>query len=114
MGALDLEAIKARAGAATPGPWATGQRGEIYREGDRVTDPTLPDITVVPAMVLVRPDMEFIAAAREDVPALVAEVERLSRESAELRAVILWLIDDRGTPAPADISATLLEVVDHG
>ena len=46
---LDLEAIKARATAATEGPW----------EWD---DPTIG---------------QFLAHAREDIPALLAEVERL-------------------------------------
>ena len=83
---LDLEAIKARAAAATEGPW----------EWD---DPTIsqhwsrpaPWATVVDDEVRCggycyggssdpiksAADGEFIAHAREDVPALVAEVERL-------------------------------------
>ncbi len=74
---LDLDAILARANAATDGPWAAydlrHQRGgqirlhgggyriaNVMRSGDRAAE-----------------DAEFITAARTDVPELVAEVERL-------------------------------------
>ena len=88
---LDLDAIKARAAAATEGPW----------EWD---DPTIsqhwsrpaPWATVVDDDVRCggycyggssdpiksAADGEFIAHAREDVPALVAEVERLRSQLA--------------------------------
>ena len=61
---LDLEAIKARCELATPGPWEA-RDGYVWR-GDTSLAGTL------------RPaDASFAAAARTDVPALVAEVERL-------------------------------------
>ena len=85
---LDLEVIKARAAAATEGPW----------EWD---DPTIsqhwsrpePWATVVDdevncggycyggssSPIKSDADGRFIAHAREDIPALVAEVERLQR-----------------------------------
>ena len=85
---LDLEAIKARAAAATEGPW----------EWD---DPTIgqhwsrpePWATVVDdevncggycyggssSPIKSDADGQFIAHAREDIPALVAEIERLLR-----------------------------------
>lgn len=74
---LDLEAIRARVTAATRGPWHAeyfGKRGYPQRIG---TD----DATVVaetfdggggPAA-----NAEFIAHARQDIPALLAEVQRL-------------------------------------
>ena len=83
---LDLEAIKARAAAATEGPWEWG-------------DPTIgqhwsrpqPWATVVDdevncgdycyggssSPIKSDADGQFLAHAREDIPALVAEVERL-------------------------------------
>ena len=80
MNAEQLNAIKERAEKATPGPWdfhkgdkLRGDRrsaviehfdcdfGEWFIHGD------LADIS----------DAEFIAHTREDIPALVAEVERL-------------------------------------
>jgi hypothetical protein len=65
----DLQAIEARANAATPGPWQlTGGRDEVYD--------IIGDGRDVVQQVL-SPDAEFIASARTDVPALVAEVRRL-------------------------------------
>ena len=63
---LDLDAIEARAHAATPGPWR----------------PAGPDGDAVAQMGSARrirslEDAAFIAAARTDVPALLAEVRRL-------------------------------------
>ena len=83
---LDLEAIKARAAAATEGPWEWDDPGI----GQHWSCPK-PWMEVVNADVAcgpycyggsVRPiesaaDGQFIAHAREDIPALVAEVERL-------------------------------------
>lgn len=85
---LDLDAIEQRAAAATPGPWwvvrdnADGFYGEdaynvhggenvAIAQGGPVEDGG-PDVGACD-----RADAEFIAHAREDVPALVAEVKRL-------------------------------------
>ena len=54
---IDLTPIKARLAAATPGPW-------------RISGMNYGDLVTVA-------DIRFIAAARADVEALVAEVERL-------------------------------------
>ena len=80
MSDLDLEAIKARAAAATPGPWAQGMAG----------DKLLPEVDYSAAFGFIIVDAEhsddgsegvadarFIANAREDIDALVAEVEQL-------------------------------------
>ena len=70
MSALDLDAIEARAAKTTPGPWVAESRdldGEhlvVFPDGEDAT-------------VLCERDARFIAAARTDVPALVAEVRRL-------------------------------------
>jgi hypothetical protein len=79
---LDLDAIEARAEAATPGPWrqTTSKRG--YRDvlqtpdsyGDRMIAKGCPNA-----------DADFIAAARTDIPALVAEL-RAAREVVEAAA----------------------------
>ena len=75
---LDLDPIKARAEAATEGPWApqfwrgqnqNGDYGEpmiFYNDGETLSYLSAPNA-----------DVDFIAHARTDVPALVAEVERL-------------------------------------
>jgi hypothetical protein len=73
--ALDLDAIEARANAATPGPWVQSQRDMwmVYRDGGGT-----PEIDVGGGYDI-KEDATFIAAARSDVPALVAEVRRLAR-----------------------------------
>ena len=81
MNAADrLNEIEARANAATEGPWAPDEYTEVDPDGfyelARVIAPD-PDgddwcaIGVVHTGIL-RPDAEFIAHARTDVPALVA------------------------------------------
>ena len=81
MSAADrLNEIEARANAATEGPWAPDEYTEVDPDGfyelARVIAPD-PDgddwcaIGVVHTGIL-RPDAEFIAHARTDVPALVA------------------------------------------
>lgn len=79
MSDLELDAIKARAEAATAGPWMAGGTGRhegtvfagVMRLGrffDQSGD-----------------DAEFIAHARSDIPALITEVERLRDELDRLR-----------------------------
>ena len=75
-----LQEIKKRADRATTGPWFCSwstfeEFAKVNIEGFCITD-ELNDF-----------DAEFIAHARQDVPALIAEVERL-------RSVI-WRISDR-------------------
>jgi hypothetical protein len=80
----ELQPIEARANAATPGPWTTGA-GKI-REGEtrELVIATNDDVIVALAYGGVgnpvdrtTQDRTFIASARTDVPALVAEVRRL-------------------------------------
>lgn len=69
MSLVDIDAIRQRAAAATPGPW--------------VFDAEVTDIQSVEGTLVTesasRDDGRFIAAAREDVIALCAEVEWLRR-----------------------------------
>ncbi len=98
---LDLEAIKARAEAATPGPWEAD--GEPFlpqnwrpklsvwaNVGDEFSH--LVAAVATPDKYLGLTDADFIAHARTDVPALVAaleerdaEVERLREENERLK-----------------------------
>ena len=71
-----LNAIQARLDAATPGPWGCYGDGahEVfdageYGDGDRGE--------VVAAVIDRLSDAVFIAHAREDIPGLLAEVERM-------------------------------------
>lgn len=77
----ELQAIKARAEAATPGPWSKAWMWDYRVTGDGVfalgEGPTTYGATLAHAAPQAERDAAFIAAARADVPALVAEVERL-------------------------------------
>ena len=78
----ELANILARAEAATPGPWRSHVEGRDHTSGssfiktstsgERANDIELSGATVA--------DQDFIAAAREDVPRLVAEIRRLHGE----------------------------------
>lgn len=80
-----LEAIKERAAKATPGPWV--RDGTLLLSGIEEVDlrgPTYDDWYTVKSS---RPDedADFIAHAREDVPWLVGEVERLQALLGKIR-----------------------------
>lgn len=77
---LDLDAIEARAAAATPGPWWV-ERPEGHdayiaygTRGDGADTFDLYDLYNVDT------DYAFMAHARTDVPALIAEVRALRKE----------------------------------
>ncbi|MCA0329548.1 MAG: hypothetical protein LCI03_06530 [Actinobacteria bacterium] len=79
----ELDAVLQRAEAAGPGPWWSSWEGRDHESGDSFVgtgtqDSRGPDLYIsadgVPAPVEV---LDFIAAARQDVPALVAEIRRL-------------------------------------
>ncbi len=93
---VDREAIRARADAATPGPWTAVRRNndgrdqwsiaptdDPYHEADREACAALGTcwIAHTPNGKGRRPphpaNAQFIAHARADIPALLAEVERL-------------------------------------
>lgn len=87
---LDLDAIRERADAATKGPWHVeycGERGYPQR--------VCNDAAVTVADTHwggggLAPDAEFIAHAREDVPALLAEIQQLRAELEAVRGVEQW------------------------
>lgn len=82
MTKLDLEAIKARCKVATPGPWYTSAD-----DSNKIPKVFYEDLHLrkrrALAYGLSNDDQEFIAHARTDVPALVAEVEILRAALAE-------------------------------
>jgi chromosome segregation ATPase len=81
-----LAAIKTRADAATKGPWYA-----VYEDdGDIVIEDTQHN-TLTPTAE----DFAFMRHAREDIPALHAEVERLGRENEKTReAMNEWAESD--------------------
>jgi hypothetical protein len=103
---LDLDRIEARAEAATPGPWEAvrGFQGEEF-VGIRVDD--RPNIfTTIAEDTLTRADADFIAAARADVPALVARVRALEAEVQQLQEQNARLEAWRATPRAFDWKGT--------
>ena len=95
---IDLDAIEARANAATPGPWFSNEPGGSSCGGP-LTQPYISRkvqnadgraVNLVVAEITMAGDMEladFIAHSRTDVPALIAEIRRLRARVAELEAV---------------------------
>lgn len=86
MDDAELHAIEARCRDASPGPWTAFVEGRDHESGDdfiRVSDlDSEPDMYVSRAEAgSIRPastaDLDFIAAARQDIPKLVAEVRRM-------------------------------------
>ena len=78
----ELKEIGARCQAATPGPWRAYVEGRDHESGssfimtgegrNRGEDIELAGATVA--------DYDFIAHARQDVPRLLAEIERLRHQ----------------------------------
>ena len=64
-----LQEIKARAEAATPGPW-------VYEFGSVISHATEAGLGVGKSSV----DMDFIANARQDIPALLRLIEVLREQ----------------------------------
>jgi hypothetical protein len=90
-----VDEIKARVDAATPGPWLS-RTSSNWVDGKRTTTEYFvmrEDDDVAVCADCVDPNTskpseanaDFIAYAREDIPALLAEVERLQAENARLR-----------------------------
>lgn len=84
MNQEQLNAIKERVAKATFGPWEydNEERG-IWNSGG---------FNYLGTVTLSHIDAEFIANAREDVPALVAEVERLQAVYKEAVEAVDWRI----------------------
>jgi hypothetical protein len=92
----DIEKIKARAEKATPGPWGiclgsglnvcTWVRYENPENGQItfVAD-CLPDDALDCAEQDHRPNMDFIAHARTDIPALLDYIDKLEAEKKMMR-----------------------------
>jgi hypothetical protein len=77
-----LDAIEARVKAATPGPWTPYQ----FYDSGRKTSVEAPDGSL-PASDIMRPEnLDFIAHARLDIPALLACV-RVLGEALETIAI---------------------------
>lgn len=99
---LDLDAIEARNKLATPGPWTFGE--PLYGENRFIVAALIRNV-IYPATNSIThgtrevDDAAFIAHARQDVPALLAEVRHLRAVAASLRhleeAALAYVAADR-------------------
>ena len=90
---LDLDAIEARANAATEGPWLR-REGHAEIDGQNYAEVLIPGRVECGSYCYggtstiegdrLDADLAFIAHARADVPALVAEVRRLRAQVRDL------------------------------
>lgn len=71
---LDMHAIRQRCDQATPGPWKSFVEGRDHDSGSSFIMTSGGDIELIGASVA---DQEFIAHARQDIPQLLAEIQRL-------------------------------------
>lgn len=84
---MNLEEIKAREQTATPGPWEyvdNGFYGYIVPQGKDM-DSMIAGGEPCEGRICDGPDTQFIAHARTDIPALIAEAERLTKENVALQ-----------------------------
>jgi hypothetical protein len=71
-----LDEIERRCNAASPGPWKSYVEGRDHFGGDNFIMTGEEDIYFHTVGV---PDQDFIASARQDVPALIQEVRALRK-----------------------------------
>lgn len=96
---MNLDEIERRANAATPGPWTVYENAEPLdywtvqdAGGKDVFDDGSASAEYGQTCSIA--DRDFLAAARTDVPALVARVRELEAECAALRRELAALMDD--------------------
>lgn len=73
----DIAAIRERAEAATGGPWRWPNRKHLLGKGHRLNVPADSVLDTTTFGAPAREDRDFIAHARQDIPALLAHVEEL-------------------------------------
>ena len=84
----ELAALKALAEAATPGPWEeVAESGEWWITS--ASDETASLYVIPDTGLMNQADVDFIAASRTAVPALLAEVERLRVENERFHAAAM-------------------------
>ncbi|MDO9016579.1 MAG: hypothetical protein Q8S73_38505 [Deltaproteobacteria bacterium] len=90
----ERRAMRARVDAADRGPWRAGtveHEGKVWApDPDALGGPSVGERCVFNANTHYphTANRVFVAAAREDVPRLLDEVERITDEAAELRAIL--------------------------
>jgi hypothetical protein len=71
---FDMHAIRQRCNRATPGPWKSYVEGRDHDSGSSFIMTSRDDIELLGASAA---DQDFIAHARQDIPQLLTEIERL-------------------------------------
>lgn len=90
----ELDAIRERLAAATPGPWTADTYAEAIYALDGAAVVSGSRWGGEASVFDHAPDADFIAHAPTDIAALLAEVERLCAERAQMTEVQEWV----GTP----------------
>jgi hypothetical protein len=107
----ELAAIEVRAEAATAGPWRVTARGDVDSHTGKVVAADERGNVMADG-----DDLAFIAASRIDVPALVAEVRRLTAAlaAADALADAAWqdIHDGEAAPLHAQL-ATRVTLADY-
>ena len=91
MTSLDLAAIRQRVEKATEGPWNTGFD---YEKNDPIVlapgyiEHTIDYTLTEGGLEHGKADAEFIAHAREDIPALLDEIDRLNATIQRVRKIV--------------------------
>jgi hypothetical protein len=110
MSTLDLDAVRARANAATKGPWFWQANDKGYPQSILAND----DGLVLVAETFTGPEhfpaeAEFIAHARTDIEALCDEVEQLQQSTAVVGGLYRSAESD-----VTHIMAAITELTHHG
>ena len=105
---LEIEAIRQRAEKATEGPWYYIDFGDGRAISSEATEEEV-------CMPITDYDADFIAHAREDIPALLAEVEQLRIENEKYEIALSQIAQGSAcTPYPHDIAAWALWLIRDG
>ena len=81
MDPAELEVIRNRCAQATPGPWKSFIEGRDHTSGSNFIMTGGEDFELSGGGTTA--DQDFIAHARQDIPRLLAEIERLKRNAEE-------------------------------
>ena len=93
---LDLDAIRARAEAASEGPWECNAY-HVFMDGRaqvRIAHPGRPGVLMG---TMLGSDAEFIAHARTDIPALLARIAELEAADTENRRIFAKYVGELHT-----------------
>jgi hypothetical protein len=80
ISAQALDEIERRCAAATPGPWKSYVEGRDHTSGDSFIMTGGNDIYLSGATLA---DQDFIACARQDLPALIEEIRALKAQISD-------------------------------